>query len=1371
MESQQSNDFVQIEGSPTSQQANKDEQSLSCCDFLLALLYGLFFLAINLCPIIGQINAIHTLCNYEKYLGAPGVFERRKAHFQLMLNGYFVIYFVVYLFYYLIKFVIDNIDNQQSWWKRHTAQTIAGLIVFKIIYELWRCGLFWVYEPNTTACEQVTGHIFLTIGSVGLFVPFRIVQLICNNWDSPDPWKRHIAQTIGGLIIFKLWYEMFNYGIKWVYGQNISACHQFIGYIFLTVCSAGLFIPFRIIQLIVQNWDSPDPWKRHIAQTLGGFIVFKIWYELFHYGIKWVYPNGCECCGPVDRMPDDEAQQKVPQIHVDCGYVFLGYIFLTIASLGLYLPYAIVELIVLHWFDKDPCKRHLAQTVGGLVIFKLWYELYHYGIKWIYPGNNCCFLCNDRPGKYEDANPSTGCEQFVGHIFLTIGSFGLFIPYRIIELIILNWMSPNPCKRHLAQTIGGLVIGKIWYELYNYGTKWVYDTESFTDGSGVTVSKSYSLCEQFTGYIFLTICTFGLFVPFRIIQLVAQNWYNEEPWKRHLAQTIGGLIIFKVWFEMFNYGFRWAYGDYNCCEKFLGNFYLTIATLGLYVPYKIIELVVVHFYSDIPWKRHLAQLIGCLIIFKLWYELFHYGIKWVYHVPKKQQVEQSEGQINSVDGDLVTNSVKEEVVDSDEITCGYVFLGYLFLTIATGGLYLIYAFFEAIIVNWNSPDPCKRHFAQTIGGLIILKLWYEMFTHGKKWVYPNGCCACCDVPKSLPPGVEDQPQNPPVDCGYVFLGYIFLTITSFGIYLPYAIVELIILHWFDENPWKRHIAQTLGGLFILKLWYEMGYYGAKWIYPGGNCCFLCREHSGKYEENNPASGCEQCMGHIFLTVVTFGLFIPYRIIELIVIHWQSPVSWKRHLAQTVGGLIIFKLWYEVINYGIKWVYGENQSACYQFLGHIFLTIGFLGLFVPFRIIQLIVNNWNSPIVWKRHLAQTIGGLIIFKLWYEAAIHSYDLVYGQNKTVCGEIVGRFGLVLVTLGLFILFMMGEYVYWMVINLQHPPYSKQHSRGVIQLSIITGGLYWCYYSTKSRDNTVRYTGRVLTICLNAAIYYVIYEYVAVKYMTGDGKNYIKYVIIGMAIINYITYLIISRLIYNENVRYVCTKLWQFCVYCWWGMCHGCDYVAQFFRWLWIKICNRCSIIATAVQNGADAAYCSLRNRTFPWMAGQPIRVPGSPNYIPRTVYHANIQVLPPVRTWDDKIFDRLGSDRAIQDKKLKNTIYCINCVIGKLVCEFNNASQIKPPLSDLFWAKRFDQIDNNTLAYHDMPMKTLRDILFVDRVQEDSIIPGEGMDMSKYDDTKAHFERYLSRLYTMKKAVYKKDYATLDTFIARGEGVVIV
>lgn len=133
-----------------------------------------------------------------------------------------------------------------------------------------------------------------------------------------------------------------------------------------------------------------------------------------------------------------------------------------------------------------------------------------------------------------------------------------------------------------------------------------------------------------------------------------------------------------------------------------------------------------------------------------------------------------------------------------------------------------------------------------------------------------------------------------------------------------------------------------------------------------------------------------------LTLATVGLFIPFRIIDVICRNWSNENSCKRETARFFGGLGIFYIYYQLWHYGLKWTYREEESCGKQFAGHVFLSLATVALFIPFRIIEAVCRNWNSETVWKRELARCVGLLVIFYIWYKMASTGYDSVYRSDE---------------------------------------------------------------------------------------------------------------------------------------------------------------------------------------------------------------------------------------------------------------------------------------------------------------------------------------------------------------------------------------
>jgi hypothetical protein len=368
------------------------------------------------------------------------------------------------------------------------------------------------------------------------------------------------------------------------------------------------------------------------------------------------------------------------------------------------------------------------------------------------------------------------------------------------------------------------------------------------------------------------------------------------------------------------------------------------------------------------------------------------------------------------------------------------------------------------------------------------------------------------------------------------------------------------------------------------------------------------------------------------------------------------------------------------------------------------------------------------------------------------MYSYDAIYGDN-TIIKNIFGRIGMTILSLGLFLPFMIGEYIYWMCINLTEPPYSSKYKIGVLQLSIITLGLYAVYHFTKSRNIFVRYIAKAVIILMNTALYGLIYYFVLSKYY-----KYAEYILIPLCLVNYPVYVVSKYLIYSEGVRSICSVIWKGCVHSWWFARHSCDYMKYLISYMLVKMRNGISSMKTKTKNILHRTYVRFHNITLPRIIGNNIIQEGDLNYVQHIIYQPNVYQYPVIRTLEQKIFDRLQSEKAIKEQQLSMTIYCIKCVIGYSNCMFQDKIENNPTTKDKFWSKRYERITNNVQVYNGTDMLNLRNYLFDDKYFLSSSI-NLNLNKSEYDNSTHEFDKYICHLNKLKNAEYERNYECLN------------
>ena len=277
---------------------------------------------------------------------------------------------------------------------------------------------------------------------------------------------------------------------------------------------------------------------------------------------------------------------------------YFGHILLILSTFGTYIIYKPFELIVVHWYDENSCKRETARFFGGMGIFYIYYQIFYHGILWVYRDNE------------------NKCKFVTGNLFLIVTSAGIYIPYRIMELIITKWNDEYLCYRETARFAGTLIIGYLWYRMIKQGVRWVYDDCTWyqtiagyvfvtitTLGLFIPVQLCYkgywhtyrsdeSVCLQICGHIELTIVTAGLFLIFRLFQVICNNWSSSNPYKKHAVRAIAGLIVIYLWIMGLVWAYYMIYRQNRLWRMAAGRFVMTVCTFGLYIPVMMVEYLI-----------------------------------------------------------------------------------------------------------------------------------------------------------------------------------------------------------------------------------------------------------------------------------------------------------------------------------------------------------------------------------------------------------------------------------------------------------------------------------------------------------------------------------------------------------------------------------------------------------------------------------------------------------------------------------------------------------------------------------------------------------------------------------------------------------
>ncbi len=471
---------------------------------------------------------------------------------------------------------------------------------------------------------------------------------------------------------------------------------------------------------------------------------------------------------------------------------------------------------------------------------------------------------------------------------------------------------------------------------------------------------------------------------------------------------------------------------------------------------------------------------------------------------------------------------------------------------------------------------------------------------------------------------------------------------------------------------KLQLVLATAGLYLIVLffeyWIRLGIYGFELRYTRLN-----------------RTGCNIFWGYVILTVTTLCLYLPIHLIEL---------------------------WVRLIIIGVYYAYDKQGRTSVDILwGYFCLGLASFGLFWVYKIIEILVRLEIEAIRFSYHL-------------------TYDKHDGYWKSFFLQVAGRILFTIFTFGLFLVFMFGEYVYRMIVNLREPPYSL--------------------------DNECRRFHKLMLGGLNLIGIIVLYHYC----IQGQFESS-QYLLIPLCVISYPTLLIILFFSYNEGVRSLVTYVARLFILICWKISHWCDRFAQIFRYLHVRNSNYRSKIWSQFATWNSARHAYLFNVRWRRVFGNPIRVPGDAGYITPVVYTPTVHELAPVKSWETKIHERMESDQALRAQKVKNTIFTIDCTIAKLRREFAEKQLTYPSRRDLFGAQRFDQL-TDLPVYGGHKAGELKKVLYAQTYQNHEILPDMEGSNQDYKVTEQYFESYLSELSELKSHTLSGYYYHLEKYI---------
>lgn len=210
---------------PPEYRADVVSEKMDCLDVVIFVGYSIFWLFINLCPIIAQIKLIYTLCYYDKYYNGPDSFQNKLN----VVARYFNTYFIGHLIWDYFKFMFTNFSSEVKW-KKYLARTMCGYIILDIYIYLFKHLYRLTYYNKTMGFDDRQSH-----GSKYYDKKYSVIQRIFG-------YLGFLIVTFGISSIFYV-FEYISVVLETMFGRRFSpkSSQHKIGTFMTSLVTGGLY--------------------------------------------------------------------------------------------------------------------------------------------------------------------------------------------------------------------------------------------------------------------------------------------------------------------------------------------------------------------------------------------------------------------------------------------------------------------------------------------------------------------------------------------------------------------------------------------------------------------------------------------------------------------------------------------------------------------------------------------------------------------------------------------------------------------------------------------------------------------------------------------------------------------------------------------------------------------------------------------------------------------------------------------------------------------------------------------------------------------------------------------------------------------------